>query len=161
MLARVAGNPFEVVHAIPLGGISKSLNDLSYLNEGLDSTTVSTNDSSFGGNGDGIPDNSFHKTVVVCNLPANPSEETIRKFLEDYKVNRAEILRNPDRKARRCGVAELSSVAEVNEVLKKFSLPKEFLGKTSYEKPYVIHMPSAAFPCVGVGDCCSVNDSIS
>jgi len=174
MLARVGGNIFEIMHAIPLGSSVEKLRE-HYV-------TMDINSGFTGGIQNDIPDSSFGKSVVVCNLPEDGTEDDIKAILSPYSVVKAEVLKNPNGSKRRCGVAELSSIDDVSKLISSKYAPRELLGyagggggtgngsgtgiaeegekpegNDTASKPYVIHLPKAAFPCVGVGDCCSLD----
>jgi len=130
-LKRVEGDPFEISEIIPMGtnittpyfGLHSALNQ---------------------------PENRESWTLVVCGIPKGLNTEQLLEIMKTGGANpvAAEVLLNPDGKARPLAVVEFSSKDEAEKTLQNFKNP--------HNKVYLKPLPVMVFPGV-VGSCCSLH----
>eukprot|EP01125_Pyxidicula_operculata_P005953 TRINITY_DN2078_c1_g3_i1.p1 TRINITY_DN2078_c1_g3~~TRINITY_DN2078_c1_g3_i1.p1 ORF type:complete len:805 (+),score=126.33 TRINITY_DN2078_c1_g3_i1:450-2864(+) len=137
-LARQEGDPFEVKHVIPLGGDTR----IPYFGP----LSVPGSERS-----------SLASSALLCDIPKGFNAEQVRRIISCEAV---EILKNPDGSPRQLAVVRFScSHSEVMELAKNWKPNWSYFaierGTQPPNEPYLIPLPSAVFPALGLEDCCS------
>jgi len=113
---------------------------------GDDTTPPHFGHGSPGSRGTPSEDSQMGKTIVIAGFPIHYSDNQLQSMLSDlgFPPYRTEVMLNPDKKPRTCGIAEYSTKEEAWNVVEKLSHPKI----------YARHLSNMVFPGT-VGDCCS------
>jgi len=139
LLARQGGDPFEAMHTVHLGD---------------DASPPHFGEGSPGSSGTPEENDAIGRTVVVCGIPKSLSNDGLLDAFKDdgFEVAKAEMLLNPNRSTRPCGVVEFPTKEGAVEACLKNSL-------SAYPTMYIRPLHKMMFPDV-IGGCCSL-DAVS